>query len=259
MQEHSSASVGKSRVADEREHFDLLARQEGEVWWGHKTEAGKRRLSRRARVITRALERFADPTVLEIGCGAGALSEALLCERRDLRLLGCDISPASVALAKSRCHLSPRARFVVADVGSVGCPDESCDAVVGNSILHHVDIEPTLKEIARVLKPEGLIWFSEPNMLNPQILVEKNIHTIGKALQNSENETAFLRWPLRRLLGSHGFVDISVRPTDFLHPGVPSMLIGGLDLLGRAIEKVPIVKEISGSLFISAIRGNGIA
>ena len=47
-----------------------------------------------------------------------------------------------------------------------------------------------------------------------------------------------------------GFCEVSVQPFDFLHPLVPSKLITGIDRIGRLIERLPLLKEISGSLLI---------
>ena len=61
------------------------------------------------------------------------------------------------------------------------------------------EIEEALRDIYRVLKPGGTIYFTEPNMLNPQIAMQKNIPWIKRKLGDSPDETAFFRWPLRRL------------------------------------------------------------
>ena len=37
--------------------------------------------------------------------------------------------------------------------------DDSFDAVIGSSVLHHLDIEKALSEIYRVLRPGGVISF----------------------------------------------------------------------------------------------------
>jgi hypothetical protein len=118
--------------------------------------------------------------------------------------------------------------------------------------LHHLPLDLVLKNCFSILKPGGFILFFEPNMMNPQIMIEKNIGFIGKMLENSEDETAFFRWSLKKTLREIGFKRISVQPFDFLHPFVPSLLIDVVDKVGRCIEKTPVLREISGSLFICA-------
>jgi hypothetical protein len=91
-------------------------------------------------------------------------------------------------------------------------------------------------------------------MMNPQIFLEKNVRFIGKALQNTENETAFFRWGLAVALRASGFERIAVTPFDFLHPLVPSGAVRFFDGLGRMLENTPLLKEISGSLLIKAFK-----
>ena len=131
-------------------------------------------------------------------------------------------------------------------------PDASFDSVVGSSVLHHLEIQPALREIHRVLKPSGTIFFTEPNMLNPQIAVQKNVPWIKRQLGDSPDETAFFRWPLRRSLEKNGFREIRIEPFDFLHPTLAPRFIGPAQAINRVLEKMPVISEFAGSLYIRA-------
>ena len=240
----------------EKKFFDKLVKTTGGVWWGHATAAGIGRMRRRARLAAQKLTRFRDPVVLELGCGTGTLSKFILEELPLLRLTACDISPECVQIANDRYGVFKNARFEVADATSTRYASDTFDAVIGNSILHHLPIELSLRECFRLLKTDGIILFSEPNMMNPQIAIEKNSSFIGRILQNTENETAFFRWSLAKTLQRFGFQDVSVQPFDFLHPIVPSSLIGVIDSIGRVFEKIPLLREVAGSLFIYACKSD---
>ena len=125
---------------------------------------------------------------------------------------------------------------------------------MGSSVLHHLEIKEALHEIYRVLKSGGTIYFTEPNMLNPQIAIQKNIPWIKRKLGDSPDETAFFRWPLQRSLERTGFRDVRIDPFDFLHPKTPPSIVNRLNALGRFFERMPVASEFAGSLYIRAIK-----
>jgi len=70
----------------------------------------------------------------------------------------------------------------------------------------------------------------------------------------SPEETAFLRWPLARQLRQAGFEDVAIVPFDWLHPRTPEPLIPAVSAVGRALEATPLLRELAGSLLITARR-----
>ncbi|MDI1462878.1 methyltransferase domain-containing protein [Catellatospora sp. KI3] len=103
--------------------------------------------------------------VLDAGCGAGPLSEAL--RARGAVVTGFDSSPAMVELARER--LGPDADLRVADL-SLPLPfaDGTFDDVVVSLVLHYLqDWKAPLAELRRVLKPGGRLLLS---VNHPRIL-----------------------------------------------------------------------------------------
>jgi SAM-dependent methyltransferase len=192
--------------------------------------------------------------VLEVGCGTGVFTE--LFARTGASILAVDISPDLLEKAKQRHLPGGKVRFLTA-------PFEECDAhgpfdaVVGSSVLHHLEVERSLRKIHALLRPGGIMAFGEPNMLNPQVFAMKNIPWVKRLLGDSPDETAFVRWRLAALLRAVGFTDVRITPIDWLHPRTPRWLIGPVALLGRALEYTPLLREFSGSLLISARRPPG--
>jgi SAM-dependent methyltransferase len=142
--------------------------------------------------------------------------------------------------------------FRVAPAERLGVPDGSLDVVCAVAVLHHLDWPAALREARRALRPGGLLWLSEPNMLNPQVALQCHIPALMRYIEGTPDETAFVRWSLARDLRDAGFRDVEVRPFDWLHPSVPGPLIG----LGRAtsalLERLPLVREAAGSLEVVA-------
>ena len=96
--------------------------------------------------------------------------------------------------------------------------------------------------------------FAEPNFMNPQVFVTKNIPWIKRLMGDSPDETAFWPWKIKRLLQNEGIIDIKVIPFDWLHPAVPEVFISEVMRLGYCFEKLPIIKYFSGSLCITGRR-----
>ena len=113
-----------------------------------------------------------DSRVLDLGCGRGGVVELIW---RNVRLAaGLDPDPPS--LAEHRAPGMP----VIRGVGeSLPFVDESFGLIVCLWVLEHLeDPAVTLREVRRVLQPEGHFVFLTPNLRNPLMVVNR----IGKAL-----------------------------------------------------------------------------
>ncbi len=212
--------------------------------FGWLSAAGKLRRQRRIDFLCQTLPKTAK--VLEIGAGTGIQTLGLLQYFSDVT--GIDISPDLLRVAEKR---APGAKYEVMDAHNPNYADESFDAVVGISILHHLNWELALKSAHRLLKHGGVVRFSEPNMLNPQIFLQKNIPWLKRLAGDSPDETAFTRWQIASALRKAGFERINVRPFEFLHPGTPEKYIPLLSKLEKLVSATPI-NEIAGSLLIEA-------
>ena len=187
--------------------------------------------------------------VLEIGCGTGFFTEKFAAAGP--RIFAVDISPALIAKARGR-NLPP-AQVTLCEKRFEECDAEGpFDAIIGSSILHHLDIGPSIDRMKELLKKGGSISFAEPNMLNPQVFLERRFHYLPMFSYTSPDETAFVRWKLARKLREAGFEQITITPFDWLHPATPRPLIGLVKAIGRVMESVPVVREFAGSLYIKA-------
>jgi ubiquinone/menaquinone biosynthesis C-methylase UbiE len=146
------------------------------------------------------------------------------------------------------------ARFLRGDAMRLPFGDASFDVVYGCSILHHLDPELALAEVRRVLRPGGRLVFSEPNLMNPQVLLMFKCGPLKPYLQVSPDEMAFTRGRIARVLHRLGFNSVSVRYFDFLHPATPRALLPLAAPLTERLERVPGLRAISGSLLIHAER-----
>ncbi len=234
-----------SRTQSEIEHGKYLLKNDAGDIWGWETPAGKKRWARRSGMLTSHIR--PGMKILEIGCGLGYFTKELA--RTGALITAIDVSPDLLDAARVKIK-QDNVTFKEEDAASLTFADNSFDSIVGSSVLHHIDIDEALKELHRVLRPGGTLCFTEPNMLNPQIALQKNIPYLKKRLGDSPHETAFIRWGLKKKLAKYGFKDIVIRPFDWLHPGLPENLIPAIERIGYLLEEVPIVREFSGSIVV---------
>ncbi len=116
------------------------------------------------------LSNCSNKKVLEYGCGEG--SYAFLLSRHGAEVVvGIDISEVGIQNGKARAKREglENIEFLIMDAEAMQFEDSSFDLVCGTSILHHLQMDKALKELARVLWPEGKAIFIEPMAYNPAI------------------------------------------------------------------------------------------
>ena len=158
------------RGKHELEHGKLLASENTELIWGWDSPAGRLRAKRRTRLISDGANLGPGKLALEIGCGTGMFTEMFA--KTGTEILAVDISPDLIGKAKERGLDTHQVKFVEQQFEALEL-ENRFDAVIGSSILHHLEIELALPRIFSLLKPGGHFSFAEPNMLNPQVFLER--------------------------------------------------------------------------------------
>lgn len=132
--------------------------------------------------------------IVEIGCGDG-LNLGLLREAGCRRVLGTDISSTLLAHVRS-------APVFVGDLYGLGMSDAAVDAVLIDSVLHHlVPLAPALTEIRRVLRPGGRLCILEPRPTLLRRLLDRAMDLVpfppplrARQLTYFEEREQYLAW-----------------------------------------------------------------
>lgn len=105
--------------------------------------------------------------VLDLGCGNGDLTSLLL-ESRRLSLVALDLSASALGQFRAGypTDLPPRLALVRASVYELPFPDGAFDAVVSFGYASAASYDGAEREVARVLRPEGvaIVDFANPSL-----------------------------------------------------------------------------------------------
>jgi ubiquinone/menaquinone biosynthesis C-methylase UbiE len=160
-----------------------------------------------AAVVSRQLDALGAPyieEVLELGCGAGEVT-AFLAAQRGYNVVGADIDPAQVALARSRYGAQDHLQFVVADASGLRFDAARFDLIIAQNVFHHMPRwRRAVSEIARVLRPGGhVLWLDlTPPRLLKALLIPLRARAGVYTLQD-----------VRTAFRDVGFVEVSLRQT----------------------------------------------
>lgn len=101
--------------------------------------------------------------VIELGCGGARMARQMLQRWPDMRYLGLEVDLRQHAINLQ--DTPPRMRFAVGGAQAIACDDAQFDLALMLKSLHHVPLDAmdqALTEVARVLRPGGHLYVSEP-------------------------------------------------------------------------------------------------
>lgn len=149
--------------------------------------------------------------IIDVGCGTGRLLRAASSRWPEAQLFGVDPAEQMVSEAS---RLNPNATFKLASAESLPFPDQTADIVLSSLAFHHwVDQHKGLQEIARVLRPGGLLCLADHTVLLARLSGEKVksrdqirvlMMSAGLAIQHQKRlGTRFVLITLAQMGGNH--------------------------------------------------------
>jgi 2-polyprenyl-6-hydroxyphenyl methylase / 3-demethylubiquinone-9 3-methyltransferase len=164
----NTANIKRDDTVDETEvaRFSAMAAE----WWDPR---GKMRMLHRLNPVRLAfikqaacrqfgrdvkrLDALTGLRILDIGCGAGILSEPLA--RMGAEVVGADPSAANIAAAKQHAEQAGLAiDYRATTIEALAVRDERFEAVLAMEVVEHVaDVTLFLKQCAQLVKPGGIL------------------------------------------------------------------------------------------------------
>ncbi len=217
--------------ARDREYFDRLVSETGD--FNPFSDRGWETLGLRFAGVAagaRALR------VLDVGCGPGQSRRIYAAHARIY--VGIDLSHAALHVARSR---NAQSAWLQADARQLPFADNSFDVVAFSSVLHHVpDMKPVLASARRVLRPGGLIFAFDPNLLHPAMLLFRHPGSpLYRAAGVSPDERPLRPGVLRHAFDAAGLEDVGQRcQSDIPYREVAPKLLNSLLAAYNAVDWV---------------------
>ncbi|MBS3904323.1 MAG: bifunctional 2-polyprenyl-6-hydroxyphenol methylase/3-demethylubiquinol 3-O-methyltransferase UbiG [Simkania sp.] len=150
-----------------------------------------------------------DSSVLDIGCGAGLLTNDLA-KRHIRRVVGIDLSLGALKEAKEHDQTA-QVLYKQANANALPFDNEEFDVVCAMDVLEHVeDPEMVIKEASRVLKPGGLFFFHtfNRNWLSYFTVIKGLEWFVANTPKNLHVYPLFIKpRELKAMLSTHGLQD----------------------------------------------------
>lgn len=245
---------------NERKHFDTLA--EGYDYnYQYNKPLTKYKIDKKSnefiRIVRQHLRRE-NLKVLEFGCGTGEYTRHLAKRMPKSKIIGLDISKEIIKIAKKKCSAYSNTSFVVQSAYDTRFKRESFDAICGFYVLHHLDIKKVGKEITRILKPGGILFFYEPNIINPVVYLIKSSKKLKHMVGDSPDEWAINPLTIKTHLPSFDILEIS--QSEFVWPlkFIPISIFKIADNITSYFRYFPLIKYLGGSVRILAKKNEPI-
>ena len=126
--------------------------------------------------------------ILDVGTGPGRIAIRLCQADRSVRVLGVDLAGPMLDIGRRNvadAELTDRVRFARGDAKSLPFPDGRFEAVISNTILHHIpDPAPAMAEMARLVADGGTLFVRDLARPDDAEAIEAmvNKYTVGEPL-----------------------------------------------------------------------------
>ncbi len=130
---------------------------------GTTVSSGPDRARRQARMIAAVLAGRSGPQrIVDVGCGEGTATDLVQQLDPGNTVIGVDWSAMALVQARARGLLVIQGGV---DASGLPLPDASADVVIMSELIEHlVDTDAAVEEARRILRPDGILLLSTPNL-----------------------------------------------------------------------------------------------
>ncbi|MCS7106455.1 MAG: class I SAM-dependent methyltransferase, partial [Candidatus Aenigmarchaeota archaeon] len=130
-----------------------------------------------SRIVISLLGEVKGKKILDAGCGGG--KDCLLMARKGAKVVGIDISPRMIEIARQRCN--SQVEFYVRDMQNTDFLEGEFDVIVSLfSLMYKKNLSLVFKEFRRILKKGGELILAVPHPIWKMMRYTKNYFFRGK-------------------------------------------------------------------------------
>lgn len=173
-----------------------------------------------------------DATILDLGSGTG-ISTRQLCRNGFVHVIGVDRDPFMIKEAQAANRPNCSIRYIRADVsGGLPFPDEEFDVVTASSAFHWFSNPTSVREVARILKPQGYYFIVG-----------------GKSRKGKNKSHATIKEHVRQILKEAG---VPPKPNKYAISTVDALEGQGFNII--IDTEVPFAQEYTKKEFLALIQ-----
>ncbi|HJX58999.1 MAG TPA: methyltransferase domain-containing protein [Patescibacteria group bacterium] len=238
-----------SQELEEKEHFDSGADIYDKTY-GYDQKFTKYKITKKCREFVKFVKQnnLENSRILELGCGTGEYTRHIAAMLPKAKIVALDISSKVLVRARLKCRKLKNIDFLNASAYKVPLREESVEVICGFYVLHHLNIRRTNEEVERLIKPGGIVFFYEPNILNPIVFLIKSTPFLKKKVGDSPGEWGIN--PLKTDKYFPGLEVIKITQSEYLFPLeiLPDKLLVFLDRITARFTRWPLFRYIGGSV-----------
>lgn len=204
-------------------------------------------------LIEKEIEKYCrDKIVLDLGCGTGIYTRAIdKCARK---VYGIDLTKNWINYTKNEHGIS---NVILADAHKIPLKKRTIDVIVTTGLFEYINRETVIKEMNRILTPDGFCIISVPNKYSLCRINTKLIYKIIGAKYNPHEPS---KKDMLKLFNNNGFELIECKMNDGLI-WLPNLLdrFAGKKIYSLTDKFIGIFNEnpySNGMLFVVKKRGN---
>ena len=215
-------------------------------YWRKHDPIAKDRLLWRAQTFRHIVHLLPGETILELGCGEGLFTRALLrVSRRE--------NPITAVTFQERARVpsetEARVEFLAISELPGSLAGRHFDNVIAMDLLDRSYSSRFFGAVSALLAPGGELVFYESNPGNPILKVRR---LLSRVLSKPDPRHLLCRRRLHELLSETGFVGIEAVYNDFVFAPLTRRLIWLLRNLSILFENAPGVRTMAGSILLHA-------